>query len=584
MTRIAIVRKEDCNPGKCVNLCMKLCPVNRTGADCIINGPEDQKAVIDEALCTGCGICSNRCPFGAIDIINLPEELKKEPIHRYGQNGFALYNLPIPIFGKVVGIIGRNGIGKSTAIQILSGLIKPNLGKDNADYDEVINYFKGTEAHHFFDRVKEGSIVLSLKPQMVEAIPQHHKGTVRELLEKVDEKGKIDEYTETLQITKVLDSKIADISGGELQRVAICATVLKKANVYFFDEPTSYLDIKQRINVSRFIQDLADEETAVMVVEHDLIILDYMADLIHLMYGKPSAYGIASQTKSTKAGINIYLSGFLKEENVRFRDKPLKFYGKPPSEVREKEEKVSWTEVKKTLGNFTLTSKEGALYKNEVVGVLGENGIGKTSFVKLLAGKIKPDEGKAEGEVEIAYKPQYIEMEDDLVINVLGEAAFKYENEIMNPLEIGPLHQKSISQLSGGELQRVAIAHTLSQKADVFLMDEPSAYLDVEQRMIVARVIRDVMEKRGTSALIVDHDLLFADYISDKIMVFEGVPAENGTAEGPFDMGVGMNRFLEGLDITMRRDKESMRPRVNKLESQMDQETEIGGEKVLCLR
>jgi len=129
MTRIAIIDRHRCNPGKCQDLCLKLCPVNRTGEECIVKG-SDGKAQIDEALCTGCGICPKRCPFEAISIINLPEELEKEPIHRFGQNGFALYNLPTPLFGKVVGIIGRDGIGKSTAVQILAGMLKPNLGKD----------------------------------------------------------------------------------------------------------------------------------------------------------------------------------------------------------------------------------------------------------------------------------------------------------------------------------------------------------------------------------------------------------------------------------------------------------------------
>ncbi len=114
MVRIAVIEKERCNPMGCGGyLCMKLCPVNRMGEECIKVG-EDKKPVIDEKLCNGCGICPNRCPFKAISIVNLPEELTKSPIHRYGQNGFHLYNLPIPQFGKVVGILGRNGIGNES--------------------------------------------------------------------------------------------------------------------------------------------------------------------------------------------------------------------------------------------------------------------------------------------------------------------------------------------------------------------------------------------------------------------------------------------------------------------------------------
>ena len=121
---------------------------------------------------------------------------------------------------------------------------------------------------------------------------------------------------------------------------------MKKANVYFFDEPTSYLDIKQRLKISRFIRSLADEKTAVMVIEHDLIILDYMTDFVHLMYGKQGAFGIVSMLKTTKTGINVYLSGYLKEENTRFRDYKIKFLKKPPVTKQSEHKLTEWKSLK----------------------------------------------------------------------------------------------------------------------------------------------------------------------------------------------------------------------------------------------
>ena len=296
MKRLAIIDKQKCkNRIDCPFICAGVCPVNRAGKECIVEGPKN-KAQINEDLCIGCGICPKKCPFEAIKIINLPEELDKDPIHRYSKNGFALYNLPTPVFGKVVGIVGVNGIGKSTAIKIIAGVLEPNLGNigEKVGYEKLIDYFKGTEAQLFFQKLADNEINIAYKPQHVDLIPKKYKGTVQELLEQVDEKDKLNEICEKLELTKFLDTKVSKISGGELQRVAIAATVLKKANVYIFDELTSYLDIKQRLKISRFIRELADEDTSVIVIEHDLIALDYMADLINIMYGRAECLGLFS--------------------------------------------------------------------------------------------------------------------------------------------------------------------------------------------------------------------------------------------------------------------------------------------------
>jgi len=577
--RLAIVEKEKCNPAGCGDfLCIRVCPVNRMGEECIVKSPEN-KAQINEELCTGCGICPNRCPFEAIHIINLPEELKEEPIHRYGKNGFELFSLPTPMFGKVVGILGMNGIGKSTAMKILAGVLKPNLGTDKeSGYDELLKYFKGTEAQTFFEKVKENRIKISYKLQQVDLIPKTQKGSVKDLLKKVDEKNEFDHIVKELELEQILDSNITEISGGELQRVAIAAAVLKKANLYVFDEPTSYLDIKQRIKISKFIKSLANENTAVLVVEHDLIILDYMTDLVHIMYGKENCYGIVAQPRPTRTAINTYLSGFLREENIRFRNHEIKFEARPPIKVKTQNILTSWKGIDKKLGKFHLISEEGSVYRKDVVGILGENGIGKTSFVKILAHVIKPDKGEIEQKINVSYKPQYLESSsDELVMNVLENAVKKYKAQIITPLNLSSLLNKQLNQLSGGELQRVSIALCLSKDADLYLLDEPSAYLDVEQRLIVSKIIRDLMEIRGKTAMIVDHDLLFLDYLSQKLLVFEGKPAINGKAKGPFFMEDGMNIFLKDIGLTFRRDPETHRPRANKEESVKDREQKSAG-------
>jgi len=398
-------------------------------------------------------------------------------------------------------------------------------------------------------------------------------GKVHELLEAIDEKKQLDKIAEALDLKDLLDREVAKISGGEMQRVAIAATVLKDANFYIFDEPTSYLDIKQRIRVGRFIKDLADENTAVVVVDHDLLIMDLMCDLMHVMFGKERIYGIVSMPYAIRNGINSYLEGYLKEQNVRFRNVSLKFFTRPAVEIAVKEAITSWKNVSKTLDVFELKAEEGIVPKGLVVGILGENGIGKTSFVKLLAHVMKPDEGDIDEKITVSYKPQYLESDsEELVSVVLKRAVEKFKTQLIEPLEITDLLPKQLNQLSGGELQRVSIAHCLSQKADLYLLDEPSAHLDVEQRTKVAKIIKDLADVKGISVLVVDHDLLFMDYLSDQLIVFEGIPAIKGEAKGPFTIEQGMNLFLKDLDITLRRDKDSRRPRINKPGSRLDRE------------
>ncbi|HZX44602.1 MAG TPA: ribosome biogenesis/translation initiation ATPase RLI [Candidatus Nanoarchaeia archaeon] len=579
LARIAVIEREKIKDKKeWFRLISGVCPINRAGKECVYE--KDGQVGINEELCMGCGICVKKDPWQAIQIINLPEELETEPIHRYGANQFCLYSLPVPIFGKVVGIVGVNGIGKSTAIQILAGVLEPNLGQigKKTDYKKLIDFFRGTEAQVFFEKIRDKQITISYKPQHVDLIPKKFKGKVKDLLTKVDEGKKLGEVVKQLDIENIMDNDIGKISGGELQRVAIAAAVLKKANLYIFDEPSSYLDIKQRLKIAKFIKELANEETSIVVIEHDLIVMDYMADLIHIMYGRQGAYGVVSQLKAAKAGINSYLEGFIQEDNIRFRDHKIMFETKPPVKKGKEFMLTEWEAMSKKLGKFKLDITPGEVSRHETIGIIGENGIGKTSFVKILAGVENADKGEMPSAITVSYKPQTLEADSpEIVINVLNDAIKHHTNDIINPLNIPELFTKSLNQLSGGELQRVSIALALSKKCSLCLLDEPSAYLDVEQRLLVSKVIRNFCEHSGISIMVVDHDLLFIDYLADRLIVFEGEPAIHGVEKGPFSMEEGMNRLLSDVEITLRRDEESGRPRINKPGSVKDREQKSKG-------
>ena len=592
--RIAIIEQDKCHPDKCGNyLCARLCPINREGEECISKNPLTKKAVIDEKLCTGCGICPKRCPFEAIHIINLPEKLNEEPIHRFGKNSFELFNLPTIKKGSVVGIIGRNGIGKSTAFKILAGEFIPNLG--NYDFEEKDNdlliqsattRYSNTVMGGYLRDLFDKKIKISYKPQRIELLPKLFKGTALELLKKVDEKNKLDEYVKLLDLTNAVNNKVSDLSGGELQKVAIIATCLKKSDVYYFDEPSSFLDITSRINVARLIQSLKEENAAVMVIEHDIATLDYISDEIQIIYGERACYGVLSISKGVRNGINDYLEGYLPEDNVRFRSYPIKFSRSIWTPDPNAETLVNYKDLKKSFENFSLHVKEGQIKRGEVLAIMGSNGLGKTTFVNLIANKLKADSGDiklSKEDIKISYKPQYPEPEDITVENYLNKHAGKeidsgwYQQNIMNKLNLKSLMHSNLKNLSGGELQKVFVAGCLSGDSDLIVLDEPSAFIDIEDRINLAEVIKEFTQKKDIACVVVDHDVQFIEYLGDKMLVFEGTPGKEGTVIGPCEKEEGMNLILKALGITYRKDRDTNRARINKPNSQLDKEQRSKG-------
>ena len=581
--RIAVLDKDKCQPRKCALECIKFCPGVRMGEETIVLGEGMAKPVISEELCTGCGICTKKCPFGVIFIVGLPEELERDLIHQYGENAFRLFRLPYPQENSVTGIIGQNGIGKTTIVKILSGDIVPNFGNlEESNKDKVIEYFSGVQFHDYFTSLYAGNLKAIHKPQYVDHLPKVVKGKVKELLQKADERGKFSDIVRDLELENTLRRTIQEISGGELQRVAIAATVMREGDIYILDEPSSYLDVRQRLMVAGIIRELAHEKR-VLVVEHDLIVLDYLADYINMMYGSIRAYGIVSHPRTVRQGINVYLGGYMKEENIKFRPDAMKFDVRAPSESWEGETLLKFSNIQKSYESFSLDVSEGEIRKGEVLGILGPNATGKTTFVKVLAGVITPEKGEVDTDISVSYKPQYIKPEtDETVLELMSKAtdisSVFYESEISGPLDMEALLGRRVDELSGGELQRVAIAECLSRDAQIYLLDEPSAYLDVEQRLKTAKVIRRAMEKRKATGLIVDHDILFIDYISDRLMVFGGEPGIKGFSRPIMGMRKGMNAFLRDINITFRRDPETGRPRANKPDSQKDRGQKRRGE------
>ncbi len=596
---IAVVDLDRCQPDRCNYECKNYCPPNRTGKECItLRGEEadegqPEQVRISEEICLGetCGICVEKCPFDAIEIINLPQELQDEPAHRYGENAFSLYGLPAPQEGSVTGILGPNGIGKTTAVRILAGELEPNLGRfaDPPGWDDVLEAYRGTEMQDYIASVRDGDLTVARKPQYVDQIPKRFDGNTRELLERTDERDALEYLVERLSIGPVMDQAIDDLSGGELQRVAIAATLARDTDFYFLDEITPYLDIGQRVTTARLIRELAEEENkSMLVVEHDLAVLDLLADTIHVAYGEPGAYGVITAPKSVRNGINEYLAGYLDNENMRIRPNPIQFEEHAPRTVSRADPLVEYPDLTKSYGEgeFTLEVEGGVIRENEVLGIVGPNGIGKSTFAKLLTGALEPEGGaaKADLDLEISYKPQYVTIDqhmrvDAFLSSITDQFDSSYWNtEIAQPLQLERIMEQTLSDLSGGERQRVAIAACLSDTADLYLLDEPSAHLDVEQRVQATRAIRRYAEQQDATVLVIDHDIYMIDLLADRLMVFDGEPAVYGRAGTPQSMRGGMNEFLANLEVTFRRDERTSRPRINKPDSQLDREQKREGE------
>ncbi|KAJ6928207.1 ABC transporter E family member 2 [Populus alba x Populus x berolinensis] len=596
LTRIAIVTSDRCKPKKCRQECKKSCPVVKNGKLCIEVTPASKIAFISEELCIGCGICVKASSYPSLSENARLKQFRSLTCPRIWIKTRPIVMVPIPLnctgyqsrgLGKFLAWLEQNGIGKSTALKVLAGKLKPNLGRFNnpPDWQEILTYFRGSELQNYFTRILEDNLKAIIMPQYVDHIPRAVQGNVGQVLDQKDERDKKAELCRDLELNQVIDRNVGDLSGGELQRFAIAVVAIQNAEIYMFDEPSSYLDVKQRLKAAQVIRSCsgltglnsclfyASIACYVIVVEHDLSVLDYLSDFICCLYGKPGAYGVVTLPFSVREGINIFLSGFVPTENLRFRDEFLTFtVAETPQENAEEIQtyaRYKYPTIGKTQGNFKLRVVEGEFTDSQIVVMLGDNGTGKTTFIRMLAGLLKPDtvEG-SEAEIpefNVSYKPQKISPKFQFSVRQLLHSKIRdsymhpqFVSDVMKPLLIEQLMESRSSKSvwwrvakscfmsmpwKGKEILSGLLSSMLP--ADIYLIDETSAYLDSEQRIVASKSHQE--------------------------------PSVDCTANSPQTLLTGMNLFLSHLDITFRRDPSNYRPRINKLESTKDREQKAAG-------
>jgi ATP-binding cassette ChvD family protein len=498
----------------------------------------------------------------------------------------VLRNISLSFFyGAKIGVVGENGSGKSTLLKIMAGLDKDFQGETKLSPKMKVRYV-AQEPQIDLDKTVRDNLLTAIKPtlDMIERfnkISEQLAGSLSDdqmnklmeemsvLQDKIDacEGWETDRFIDLVADALVLppdNTPVSRLSGGERRRVALCMALLEKPDLLLLDEPTNHLDAE---TVAWLEVALREYHGTVIIVTHDRYFLDNITkwileldkgrglpfagnysswlkqkiDILRLTEKKESSrqktlarelewINLSAKARNQANQGRISASNQFATASAEDRQGDMAI--QIPSGQRLGDKVLSFKNVSKSYGEtLLLDGCSFELPRNAIVGVIGPNGIGKTTLFRMITKQEQPDSGHIEiGEsVSIGHVDQHRDSLDG------SKTIFEEISDGKDSIDVGgdsissrayiakfnfrgTQQQKKVSQCSGGELNRLHLAKMLRQGGNLLLLDEPTNDLDVDTMRVLEQAIIDFQG----SALVISHDRFFLDRICTHLLIFDG--------------------------------------------------------------
>ena len=454
------------------------------------------------------------------------------------EEDFVLRNIDLSVHqGECILLCGKSGCGKSTLLKIINGIIPEFYqGKITGSVEVAgMNPFE-TEIYKISEKV--GSVFQNPKTQFYTtnttdeiAFALENYGVEREKIQK-----RLKEVQETMHVSALMDRNIFALSGGEKQKIAIAAVYALNPEIFVFDEPSSSLDMDSMIELSKLMERLKEEGKTIIIAEHRLWYLKKIVDrAVYLENGK-----------ITKEYSMEEIQNLSEEERCRTGLRHTDFSGNAWKE-RSKDYAVkrdsSGNALELEIKDLLYKRKERTIFnidrlgfeRGKIIGIVGKNGMGKSTFAKVVCGLARQTAGKIcknnrrlsapERRKNSLLLMQEINNQlftDSVYDEIRLTSALKEEEQFricMADMQIDQLKEKNPHSLSGGQKQRVVILSALLSKKKILFLDEPTSGLDYASMKVVAKNITKFKAEKNL-ILIISHDMEFLEEVCDRVLLF----------------------------------------------------------------